>query len=455
MIDTLAQIDRPASAGAFARHVTATAALAAPIGLSLLAEMAMGLISTIMLGSLGEKALAAGGLGTSLFFTTLIILQGVLSGVGVLAAGAIGGGRTRDVPAVYWSGIALAAGLALPLFVLLSVPGPLLHALGEPDALTADISVYVRVLRWAVPPGMVGIGMMRQFLPAVGLQRVMLWIMPGGVVLHAGLNQILIHGGFGMAGFGFTGSASATVCTLWALAAGSLALLHGPRRFRTLVAFAWPRIALFRPLLAIGLPVGATVAVEATLFLATGVMAGALGPMVLAAHTIALSVCSVIFMVPLSISQAGNVRVASAIGGHNKAAARRAGFSAIGLSVMVMGLAAAVLNLAPGAIVGVYLGPTNAANMATAALAARLLRVASVFQLADGTQVATSGALRGLQDTRVPLLLTVFGYWGIGFWAGRYLAFNEGLGAVGLWWGLCAGLATVAVCLMARFAARS
>jgi MATE family multidrug resistance protein len=153
-------------------------------------------------------------------------------------------------------------------------------------------------------------------------------------------------------------------------------------------------------------------------------------------------------MVPLAISQAANVRVAHAAGARRPAAARRAGFVAIWLAAAFMGCTALVMLLAPGPIVGLYL----ATGAASAPLAANLLRVAGAFQIADGVQVTASGALRGLKDTRVPMLVATFGYWGIGFWLGRALAFQFGLGVVGLWWGLFAGLATAAIGLTARFA---
>jgi MATE family multidrug resistance protein len=442
-------------AGDWATHLWETTALAAPLALALLAEMAMGLISTLMLGSLGPRALAAGGLATNLFFTCLIILQGALSGTGVLAANAVGGNRLSEVPAIYWSGMAIAATFTLPLFVVLSSPEHLLLAMGQPADLVADIGIYARVLRWGVPAGLVGVGMMRQFLPAIGLQRLLLWVMPGGVALHAAMNVVLIHGGLGLPGFGFQGSAAAIVVTLSALALGMLGFLHGRRNFAHLVAPRSPRLHLLRPMLAIGLPVGATSAVEVGLFFATGILAGTLGPVALAAHMIALSVSSVTFMVPLSISQAVNVRVASAMGADNAPGARRAGFAAIALTAAYMAVAALVFRLSPGPIVAAYIGPAAAGNTATSVLAARLLRVAGMFQLFDGTQVTAAGALRGLQDTKVPMVLAALGYWGIGFWAGRYLAFNLEMGAVGLWWGLCAGLAAVALCLTARFAVRS
>ncbi len=437
-------------AGSYRSHLRATVVMAAPIALSLLCEIGMGLISTLFLGSLGDRALAAGAFGSNAFFTVLLILQGMLSGVGVRAANRIGAGEAGAVPAIYWSGVVLAVLLAVPMFALVSVPASLWRAIGEPAPLSEEIAAYMRILRWAVPAGVVGIGMMRQFLPAIGLQRMLIWVLPAGVVLHFALNLVLVRGVAGFGGYGLTGSAAATVVTLTVTAGVMLALLHG-KRFGHWVRATRPELGQVRELLAIGLPVGGIVTVEVGMFLGAAILAGILGGPALAAHMIALSVASVAFMVPLAISQAANVRVAGWHGAGNHAAARRAGFSAIGASVAFMSGSALVLGFAPGLVVGLYL-PANAANAATAALAARLLRVAGVFQLADGTQVTAAGALRGLQDVRVPMVMAAFGYWGIGFWAGWFLAFPAGMGAVGLWWGLCAGLAVVAGCLLVRFA---
>jgi MATE family multidrug resistance protein len=443
----------------FQRHLSATAWMSAPIALALLSEMAMGLTDTVMLGGIGGAALAAGGLGANIFFTGLIVLQGVLSGVSVFTARALGSGRDGEVPGIYWSGVALAGLLGALLFALVSFPGRLLLLAGEKPALVRDLSAYLHVLRWGVPGGMVGIGMMRQFLPAVGLQRVLLWVVPAAVGVNAGLNWVLIHGvrwgGFAVPAFGMLGSAAATAVTITLLAGSLLGVLHGRRGWRRFVAPAWPRARTMGAMLGIGLPVGLTVTVEAALFLATGFLAGGLGREVLAAHMIAISVCSTSFMVPLSIAQTANVRVAHASGAGLAEEARRAGFAAMALSVGFMAMMAALLTQAPGAIVAAYLGRTVPANAAVVALAVSLLHVAGVFQIVDGAQAAAAGALRGLRDTRVPMLLAAIGYWGIGFWAGRYLAFDKGLGVVGLWWGLSAGLAVAAASLVLRFALRS
>jgi MATE family multidrug resistance protein len=166
---------------------------------------------------------------------------------------------------------------------------------------------------------------------------------------------------------------------------------------------------------------------------------------------VAISVASVTFMVPMAIAQAANVRVGHESGAGRPAEARRAGFTAIAMAAAFMGMTALAMLLIPRAIVGLYLGAASAA----VPLAASLLRIAGAFQVFDGIQAVAGGALRGLKDTRVPMLLATLGYWGIGFWLGRYLAFAAHLGAVGLWWGLCVGLGFVAVTLTVRFASAS
>jgi MATE family multidrug resistance protein len=429
-------------------HAVALATIAAPMAVASLSQMAMGLTDTLMLGRISDQALAAGGLGAQLFFTGLWCLQGVVSGVAVLAARARGAGQPDRIPVTYWSGIAIAAALSVPLFWLMSHPQPLLRAVGENPTLSGGIVSYLDVLRWGVPAGMLGIGIVRAFLPAIGLERLLLWVIPGGVVLNAALNIWLIHGGLGLPAYGMRGSAAATAITLWATALALLVLLHGHRDWRHHVKLRRPTTRLIGELLAIGVPVAVTLLVEATLFLATGLMVGVLGPTPLAAHTVAISVASVTFMVPMAISQAANVRVSAEIGAGNREAARRAGFVAIAMSAGFMVAAGMVLFLVPRTIAGVYLG----AGSTVLPLTAVLLRIAAAFQIFDGIQVTASGALRGLKDTRVPMVLATFGYWGIGFWLGRYLAFNAGEGPAGLWWGLCVGLAVVAVSLTGRFA---
>jgi MATE family multidrug resistance protein len=436
------------SPGLLLHHLATLSIIAGPIALAQLSQMGMALTDTLMLGGIGDRALAAGGLGANLFFTCLFCFQGVVSGVAVLTARASGAGQHEKIPATYWSGMAIAAALAGPFFWLMSAPAPLLRAVGENPALIGDVASYLDVLRWGAPAGLLGIGMVRAFLPAIGLQHLMLWVIPAGVVLNAILNIWLIHGGLGLPGYGMRGSAAATTITLWVLSLSLAALLHANRSWRHHVRPRVPAPKLVAELLLIGMPVAVTFLVEATLFLATGLMMGVLGPTPLAAHTVAISIASVTFMVPAAIAQAANVRVSYEMGAGRRAAARRAGFAAIGMAAAFMGCTAIIMVASPRSIAGLYLGRASPALP----LAASLLRIAAAFQIFDGIQTTASGALRGLKDTRVPMVLAAIGYWGIGFWLGRHLAFAAGLGATGLWWGLCTGLAVVAISLTARFA---
>jgi multidrug resistance protein, MATE family len=433
------------------RHAVDTARLAAPLAIAQLSQMAMGVTDTILLGSLGPDALAAGGLGANLFFVVVTLLQGVLTSVSVSVAHARGANAEERVPGIYWTGFLLSLLLAVPAFALLSYAEAILLAFHEPALLAKNVGEYCAVLRWGTPGSLIGVGLMRAFLPAIGAARRLLWVSIAGIFVNAFLNYGLIHGAYGLPREGFLGSAAATCITVWLTALALVAFLHLRPRYRHFVLRSRPRWPLMSELFGIGWPVAITYGVESTLFLATGMMIGLLGEAPLAAHQIALNVASVAFMVPLAIGQAANVRVGYWVGAGVPLAARHAGFVAIALGVGFMTCSGLLLIAAPHAIVGLYLHLDDPANAHTVSLAASLLGVAAVFQIVDGMQTVGSGCLRGLRDTRVPMLVAAFGYWGIGFPTGYVLAFHFELGAKGLWWGLAAGLASVAVLMTWRF----
>jgi len=433
------------------RHAVDTARLAAPLAIAQLSQMAMSVTDTVLLGSLGPDALAAGGLGASSFFVVVTLLQGVLTSVSVSVSHARGAQAEERVPHIYWTGLVLSMLLSIPAFVLLSFATPILLAFGEPSLLAHHVGEYAAVLRWGTLGSLIAVGLMRSFLPAIGAAKRLLWVSLGGIGVNAFLKYGLIHGAFGLPRFGFLGSAAATAITVWVSALTLMALLHLRPRYQHFVTATRPNALLMGELFGLGWPVAITYGVESMLFLATGLMVGLLGASQLAAHQIALNVASVAFMVPLAIGQAANVRVGYWAGAGHALAARHAGFVAIGLGVGFMCLSGLGLILAPRAIVGLYLHLDDPANAATVSLAESLLRVAAIFQIVDGIQTVCSGCLRGLKDTRVPMLAAAFGYWGIGFPTGYTLAFHFGFGARGLWWGLAAGLASVAMLMTLRF----
>jgi len=429
--------------------------LASPLAIAQLVQMAMGITDTVLLGSLGGDALAAGGLGTSLFITVSVVLQGVLTAVSVQVSQARGAGRDAQVPELYWTGMLLASLLMVPAFALFSAAEPLLLAVGEPPALAHDVGRFVDVLRWSTPGALLGMGLMRAFLPAINQGGMILWVSLASAGANGALCYGLVHGSWGLPALGLLGPALATALSLSGGALALLALVHGRPALRRFVGwhlhFRHLHFRHLRAMLRLGVPVGATFAVEAGLFLAIALLIGWLGPVPLAAQQVALNIVSVAFMVPLAIAQAANVRVGHRIGAGDYPGARRAGLVAIGLGAAFEMAAALLLLAAPHAVISLYLDPARPGNAETFAIAVGLVHVAIVFQVADGVQSVAGGALRGLGDTRMPFLLATMGYWGVGFPAAWFLTMRAGWGAEGAWWGLAASLMVVATLLTQRF----
>jgi len=271
---------------------------------------------------------------------------------------------------------------------------------------------------------------------------------------NALLNWALIFGRLGAPALGMAGSGYASAINQWLMLAGlalcarimpDLAALAVLRN-----AFAARRIEIAE-ILRLGWPIGAMRGIEVGVFMTAGVLMGLLGAAALAAHQLVLNCAGITFMVPLGLSQAATVRVASELGSGRAVAARRAGFLALALGIGFMSTAAMVLWSIPDFIIGVYVDIADPANRETVQIARRLIAIAAIFQVFDGMQVIAAGALRGYKDTMIPMLLATFGYWGVGFTGCWLFAFPLGYGAVGLWWGLALGLAAVAVMLTLRF----
>jgi MATE family multidrug resistance protein len=436
--------------GAIATEVRATAAVAGPLAAANLAQMAMGFTNTVMVGSLGSAALAAAGLGASLYFTIAMVCSGVLTAVAPLAAHAIGANDPPRAGQIAGKGLVLAALLAVPVIaMLLAVPG-LLVALGYDTVLAAEIGRFLRAIAWAVP-AFLGFAALRSFLVAASHSRTVMIALILCVPLNAGLNWILIFGHFGAPALGIAGSGCATAIIQWLMFAGLL-----------LYAEVTPSLAEYRmrpfsrrkdeigQILRLGLPIGGILGLEIGVFATTGILMGLLGADALGAHQLVMNCISVIFMVPLGIAQAATVRVAVALGSGIPAAARRAGFVALVLGVAYMAIMALGVLTAPRAIASIYVDIDAAANHGLAEIAVQLFAIAALFQIFDGVQAIAAGALRGYRDTAIPLLLAVVGYWGVGFAGGWLLAFPAGYGALGLWSGLAVGLAAVALMLTVR-----
>jgi len=278
------------------------------------------------------------------------------------------------------------------------------------------------------------------------------------VVLNGLLDWLLVFGAFGWAGMGVVGAGLASTLANAAMLLGLLALVGRDRvlgRFRLLGRLWRPDPAMIREVLRIGLPISATMLLEIGVFSAAALALGWFGAVAVAAHAIALQTAATTFMVPMGIAQAATARVGMHAGAGDLAAAVRAGWVAIGLGAGFMAAMALLLLLGRDAIAWAFLDPADPQAQAAAALGATLLVIAGLFQLADGVQAVAAGALRGLKDTRVPMLLAGFGYWGLGMPVGLALAMPLGAGPAGIWVGLAAGLGVVAVLMIRRWRALS
>jgi multidrug resistance protein, MATE family len=433
-------------------ELRATLALALPLAAANLAQMAMAVTNTVMVGRLGAMPLAAAGLGGMLYFTGGLALQGVLSAVSPLAAHALGAGNRRAAGRITGAGLVLAVLLSLPFTAALISLDRLLAALGYDAALAAEIGHYLRAIAWGAP-AFLGFAVLRSLLAALSHTRSVMGVVLICIAGNALLNWVLIFGHLGAPALGMAGSGYASAINQWLMLAGlalcarimpELAALRVLRN--AFVARRSEMAEIFR----LGVPIGAMRGIEVGVFMTAGILMGLLGPAALAAHQLVLNCASVTFMVPLGLSQAATVRVAYELGTGRRVAAHRAGFVALALGVGFMSVAAVVLWATPDVIIGAYVNLADSANRETVQIAQRLIAIAAIFQVFDGMQVIAAGALRGYKDTMIPMLLATFGYWGVGF-AGCWLfAFPLGYGAVGLWWGLALGLAVVAVMLTVR-----
>ena len=431
-------------------EIRATIAVAGPLAAANLAQMAMGFTNTVIVGSLGSAALAAAGLGASLYFTIAMVCSGILTAVAPLAAHAIGAREDRRAGRVAGAGLVLAALLTVPVVAALLLANRLLVRLGYEPALAAEIGRFLGAIAWAAP-GFLGFAVLRSFLVAASHSRTVMIALILCIPMNAGLNWILVFGHLGAPALGIAGSGCSTAVIQWLMFSGlALYALAAPSLARYRLRPSLRSRDEIKRILRLGLPIGGILGLEIGVFSATGILMGLLGADALGAHQLVMNCISVIFMVPLGIAQAATVRVAVALGSGSPTAARRAGFVALALGVAYMAIMAVVLVAVPHTIAGIYVDIDAPANRGLVGIALYLLAIAALFQIFDGVQAIAAGALRGYRDTTVPLLLAVIGYWGIGFAGGWLLAFPAGYGPIGLWSGLAVGLAAVAVMLTVR-----
>lgn len=424
-----------------------TVRLAIPAVMAELGWMAMGTVDTLMVGRLGPEAIGAVGLGSVLFLVPAIFAIGVLFGLDTLVSQAFGAGRVDECHTWLVQAVHLSLLLTVPLSVALWWGLlPLLTTAGVTPAVLKLAAPYLHDLTWSLTPLLL-YTTFRRYLQAMGrATAVAIALVTANLVNLAG-NWVFVFGHLGAPALGVRGSAWSTVVARVYMALFLLvAIVLAERRTGTGLADAGLRLhaARLRQLLALGVPAALQLTLEVGVFAAATALIGRLDAGSLAAHQIALTAASITFMVPMGVSAAGAVRVGQAVGRGDPRAAAEAGWAALALGAGFMALAGLTFVAAPRSIIRPF---TH--DAAVIAVGVSLLRVAAAFQLFDGIQVVATGVLRGLGDTRTPMLCNLAGHWGLGLPLAYALCFIAGMGVVGVWIGLSSGLIAVGLVLLA------
>jgi MATE family multidrug resistance protein len=445
------------SARLWSAELRATLSLAWPLILANLTQQLIQATDVLLMGWLGATQLAAATLALNLTWTFNLFLFGLVTACSPMMARALGqrSNAVRDVRRTFRAGLWLLVFALPPYWLLLWNVGELMRALGQSEELASQGQTFLRAYMWSTAPWLL-FQLLRNFVSALERPRIVLWLSLFGIALNALVSWSLIFGHFGLPALGLVGGGVGTTLTWMMLCTALIAVTSSDRQFRRFHLFGnWWRFDRQRILemVHLGLPIGITMALEMGVFALAAYFMGWIGAVAVAAHAVALQIAAVTFMVPLGLGQAATVRVGLAAGRRDEAGITRAGWTAWMLGVAFMASMAAVMWAVPYRLVTLFL-EESPANMVVIGLAVTFLKVAAAFQLVDGAQVIGAGMLRGLHDTRWPLLFAFVGYWVVGLGIGTWLAFGADWKGLGIWIGLASGLAAVAMLMLVRWVMR-
>jgi MATE family multidrug resistance protein len=439
-------------------EIRATVALAWPLVLTNLTQSLIQSTDVLLLGWAGSAVLAAGTLGINVYYAFLIFGIGLVIAAAPMIARELGARRNsvRDVRRTVRQTMWAAAVLVVPVWAILWHTQALLLAMHQEPVLAAGAGRFVRALMWGMLPALWYL-VLRSFVSALEKPAWSLAVGAAGVGFNAFLNYSLIFGRFGFPRLGLVGAGIGSTCanSFMFLAMALVVSVHPRfRRYRLFGQFWRADAERFRQVWRLGFPIAVTLALEITIFNAAVFLMGLIGAASLAAHAVALQIAAFTFMVPLGLSQAVTVRVGLAFGRRDPEGVARAGWTAFVLGVSFMAAMALVMLAMPHRLVGLFLDPADPANGPVIALAVSFLFVAALFQVFDGAQAVAAGMLRGLHDTKVPMIFAAFGYWGVGLVTAVGLGFGLGWNGFGVWVGLASGLASVSVLMLSRWLRR-
>lgn len=426
--------------------------LAWPVIVAELGWITMGIVDTVMVGPIGPAAIGAVGTGSTMFFALMVLGMGTLFALDTFVSQQFGAGRVDECHRWLFAGLQLAAVMSVLLVAVAVVGVWLLPFAGiHPDVIVL-LQPYLSALLWSTPP-LLAYTVFRRYLQAMNVVLPVMATLVTANLINWGANWVLVYGHLGCPAFGVVGSAYATLAARVYLAVVLLGVIlyrerKNPSGFHDVPFVA--ELTRMSELLRIGLPSALQLMLEIGVFAASSMLAARIAPLALAANQIVLNVVSFFFMIPLGLSSAAAVRVGQAVGRGDPAGVRRAGWSALGLSLAFALCMSAAFAIAPGPFLAIFTADPALLHVGTT-----LLLICALFQPFDGFQVVATGALRGLGDTRTPMLLNLVLHWMLGLPIAYLLCFRAGWGVVGLWSGLGLSLTLIGAILLAVWHLRS
>ncbi|MEX0280649.1 MAG: MATE family efflux transporter [Arenibacterium sp.] len=439
----------------YQRHFRSILVLGLPLVGGHLAQFAIGMTDTVMIGWYGVSELAAATLAQSYFFVFFMLGSGFAMAVMPMVAAAVASGDEIGIRRSTRMGMWLSL-----IFALLAMPAmwwsePLLIALGQEPEVAANAQVYSRIAGWGITPALL-VMVIKSYLAALERTQIVFWITILAAVTNALINYALIFGNWGAPELGLIGAAIASVVTqivsLCAVVVYAAWVLPEHTLFRRLWRPDWEMLLrVFR----LGVPIGMTMLSEVSMFTATALMMGWTGTVNLAAHGIVVSIAGATFMFHLGLSNAATIRAGNAFGRKDRDHMAR-GAVAVTIISLVFALVTIVIFLTtPAPIIGVFLDSADPLRPQIIEAGIVLLSVAALFQLVDGAQVIAIGLLRGVQDTTIPMVIAALSYWAVGITTSYVFGFGLGWGGPGIWAGLVTGLTCAGILLMVRFWTRA
>ncbi|WP_319546860.1 MATE family efflux transporter [Ruegeria conchae] len=436
-------------------HLRAITVLGLPLIGGHLAQYAIGLTDTIMLGWYGVEALAAVTLASSYFFVLFLFGAGFGLAVMPMVATAAAEENETSIRRSTRMGLWLSLIYATVMMPLLWWSQPILIALKQEPQVAETAAIYLRVAGWGLFPALL-VMTLKSYLAALERTQIVLWITVGAAVVNGLTNYALIFGNWGAPELGVMGAAIASVVTqIVSLVAVVIYAVKALPEHSLFQRFWRPDWEMFMSVLRLGVPIGLTTLAEVSLFAISAVMMGWLGPVPLAAHGIALNLASATFMVHLGLSNVATIRAGNALGRRDRAHLEKGAITVTGMSLVVSVLTIILFLTCAEPLISLFMEFDDPKRPEILLIGTGLLAMAALFQLVDGAQVIALGLLRGLQDAKVPMVMAALSYWAIGIPASYYFGFVQGMEGIGVWLGLVLGLACAAVLLMSRFWLRS